>query len=303
VAKAGRAGEIQRRPAADEVPRSRRLAVHQARADQRVVVPADPRQVHARAVAEQHVDHGQLHARELRRHAGGHERERGAAAAVDVGAGVDLRAGLEQQLGDAGGVLGALLAVALDAVRGDVVEQRGVVFARRTRAWQLGVFAQQTPQRRLIALDDRVHGGLERRDLGARAGQRFDVGSELRPAEEAVRARDHELRVGQRALFQLRPGELREARGLALDALARRPALGSRLMFGELLEPGDGPAVEGHWIARARGLQQRFRALLVLLEARMRRERQRVLCADGHANLLSTPPGVRPVRLKEGSVS
>ena len=70
---------------------------------------------------------------------------------------------------------------------------------RRSRPHQLRMLAQQLLERRDVAADDGVHRRFEVRDRRIGARQRFKMLGELRPAREAVAARDEELRVGQRA--------------------------------------------------------------------------------------------------------
>ena len=68
------------------------------------------------AVLEQHVHHRDLDSGFLGRCARGHEPQRGTAAAVDIGLGFDVRAGVQENLRDARGVRRRFLTVALDAV-------------------------------------------------------------------------------------------------------------------------------------------------------------------------------------------
>lgn len=62
---------------------------------------------------------------------------------------------------------------------------------------QCGIFGEQLLQARNVAGDNGIDGGLEA--LRARAGvcERIDVRGKFRPAREAMRTRDDELRVGQ----------------------------------------------------------------------------------------------------------
>ena len=99
--------------------------------------------------------------------AGGDEGERGGSA-VEVGDGVDVGARVEQEFGDGHDVRGSFLAVAFDAVGGDVVQERGLVTARGAGAGQVRVFAQQIFQCVEVAGDDGVDGLLEMVERGIR---------------------------------------------------------------------------------------------------------------------------------------
>jgi hypothetical protein len=106
---------------------------------------------------EQRLEHARVHGMD----AGGREVQRGVALAIHLRGGVHVGAGVQQRRGDGHDVLRRALAEALDAVRADVVQQRGVMTARRSRPHQHRILAQQPGQRLEIAADDGVGGGFE----------------------------------------------------------------------------------------------------------------------------------------------
>src|SRR4029453_9537829 len=127
-------------------------------------------------MVEQNVDAPELNTGLVWRRAGCHETKRRApAAAIHLCAGVDLRAGIEQDLRDLGDVLWRHLSIALDPVRGHVVEQRGAVLARRAGTYQPWIVAKQPPERLAVAGDDGANSGFERGDRRRRLRQRFEV--------------------------------------------------------------------------------------------------------------------------------
>ena len=107
-----------------------RAPIRETSVDRVDVVAREIRVLDLRAVTQQHVDDGDLDAGFARRSARRDETERGAAAAIDIRLGFDIRACREQQLGDPGRVRGRLLPVTLHTVRRDVMQQRGAMRAR-----------------------------------------------------------------------------------------------------------------------------------------------------------------------------
>ena len=93
-----RAWKIQRCAAAREVFRRLWLAICQAGANQRLLVAAGSRTIHACAVFEQHVDHLPLHAGNGGRSTRGDEAESRTSTSVDVRFAVDVGARREQDL-------------------------------------------------------------------------------------------------------------------------------------------------------------------------------------------------------------
>jgi len=89
------------------------------------------------AMIEQQLDQRVLHSRLARMRARRDQAERRAPASVHIRLGFDLGACLEQDLGDAHDVLRRLLAIALDPVGRDVVQQRGIVLALGARPDQV----------------------------------------------------------------------------------------------------------------------------------------------------------------------
>ena len=149
-----------------------------------------------RAVLEQQLDQRDLHARPTGMRARRDQAERRGPAAVHLGLGIDLGARVEQDLRDPHDVLRRFLAISLDPVGRHVVQQRGIVLALRACADQLRPLAQQSLQRLLVAVHDRLRGGL----VGsARVREGIEVCAEFLPALESVGAGEHELRVSQHA--------------------------------------------------------------------------------------------------------
>jgi hypothetical protein len=71
--------------------------------------------------------------------------------------------------------------------------------ARGAGTNQIGLLAQQLLQCLLVAAHDRLSGGFECRGVRARVLQRFQMRDERGPARESMRARQHELRIGEHA--------------------------------------------------------------------------------------------------------
>ena len=101
-------------------------------------------------------------------------------SAVHVGQRVDFTARSEQRLRNFNGVRRSFLAIAFDAVRGDLMKKRGpmqrrveVRHPRRTDSNQFGMFAQQRLQCGNVTVDDR-----------------FDIFRQRRPTLEIVPASD-----------------------------------------------------------------------------------------------------------------
>src|SRR5882672_6519029 len=92
-----------------EVLAGLRAPVRETRVDRVDVVDRETRMLDLRAVIQQDVDDGDLDAGFAWRSARRDETERGAAAAIDIRLGFDIRACREQQLGDPGRVRGRLL--------------------------------------------------------------------------------------------------------------------------------------------------------------------------------------------------
>src|SRR5207247_6301639 len=90
---------------------------------------------------------------------------------------------------------GGLLPVVLNAVRRDVVQQRGAMLPRRSRANQLRMLPQELLQERLVAADDRLGRRLERGGLRASMSEGIEVSGEGGPARKTVRPCEDELRV------------------------------------------------------------------------------------------------------------
>jgi len=120
----------------------------------------------------------------------------GALGAVHVTKRIDLGAGVQKDLRNFDRVRRRLLPPVLDAVGGDIVQQRGLVPARRDRADQLRILAQHRAQRRHVTRDDCLHRGFESRDRTVEPGN-FGECREIRPALETIFVRYDRLRVGK----------------------------------------------------------------------------------------------------------
>ena len=162
ASKAGRSYEIERGAAARQMRRGVWLPVGEARTDQGVVVAGATLQIHAGTMVEQDVDHPELNTRRVGRRAGRNETKRRAlAASIHLCARIDVGAGLEQDFRNLLDVFRGHLAIALDAVCRNVVQQRGAMLARRARTYQPGIVAEQPSERLAVAVDDGTNGGFE----------------------------------------------------------------------------------------------------------------------------------------------
>ena len=242
--------EVQPRAARREVFRRGAASVGQASRDQRMIVSGGARTIDLRAVVDQDLHQRVLHAGALGVNAGRDEAERRATAAVHVRLGVDLGARREQRFRDGHGVVRRLLAVVLDAVGRCVVQQHGAVLARRTGANQRRLLMKEPLQCRNVAGNDRFGRRFEHRDRRLLLLEILQVRGEYRPALEAVGAREHELRSGQRAVAG------REC--LPSERLELRNRLGKLC----------GPRADGAGFARPARRGEIVRMLLVLLQTR-----------------------------------
>ena len=116
--------------------------------------------------------------------AGYEHAHRGALGAIHIGQGVRLGSGLEKGTGDRDGLGRRALAAFLDAVGGDVVQQRGAVYRRietadpaGTSADKGGTAAERLFERSNVAIDDGFDSGFEFED-GAWLRDGFDVGGQ-----------------------------------------------------------------------------------------------------------------------------
>src|SRR5690606_6554257 len=137
------------------------------------------------------------------------------------------------------------LPVVLDAVCGDVMQERRAVLAGGTCVHETRMFAQQAREGRDVAADDGVRRLFERRDRRRRTeGPELERGP--RQALEAVRTRDDELRLGERtvALLQTCSGELRNLPDQAVDLTGRhaRAIVTQRV---EVADPARRPLADG----------------------------------------------------------
>jgi hypothetical protein len=107
-----------------EEPGRIRLTVRETGLYERIRAAGQPRPIHDGAVREQEVQKPPLYAGLLRRSTSGNKTECSATAVVNICAGIHVRAGAKQQLGDFDDVLRCLLTVTFNAVRRDVVKER-----------------------------------------------------------------------------------------------------------------------------------------------------------------------------------
>jgi hypothetical protein len=207
--RAARARAVSRNPKASEVTTA---AFH-----------GRPRCLECGPPLDEQLGEGQLQPRLGRRRAGDEHAQRRALRVVHVGERIRIGTGVEQEASDVDRVRRCALPPSLDAIRGDVVQQRGVMPARRARANERRILAQQCLQHVAVTTDDRVHRRLEPRDaaidLGT-LGERGQVG----PALERVRPGRHELGVleVERSCPDIADLRVAEARMLPLEPPGRR---------------------------------------------------------------------------------
>ena len=207
-----------------------------------------PRRLERGAAVHEQLGERQLQPRLGRRRARDEHAQCRALRVVHVRERVRIGAGIEQKASDVDRVRRRALTPSLDAVRGDVVQQRGVMPARRARAGERGILAQQCLQHVVVASDDRVDRGLEAHDAAIERGALRERG-QIRPALERVRPGRHELRVleVERRRSDLTDLRVAEARMLPLEPPRRRLVAG--VQIGEqrlrLVEIGAGRGGEG----------------------------------------------------------
>src|SRR6185312_14563463 len=137
-----------------------------------------------------------------------------------------------------------------------------------------GILAKPTLERLAITGDDgadcRFEGGYWRRRLG----QRLEMRGKDRPADEPMRARDHELGIRQRAFRMIAPArepcscELLDIGGAPLDFVRVPETVRFVQMCREGVQPRDGPCSNGVVSARGARLDQVLGELSVLIEIR-----------------------------------
>src|SRR5436190_2860408 len=143
------------------------------------------------------------------------------------------------------------------------MEQGGVVLARRARPHQPGVLAQQLLKFGLITADDGFGRRFEVRRGGAALRERSEVRRKIRPVPEAVRARQHKLRVGEHATAALAvERSLGEFFHLLRRAIDVPPTRAGEQRRHPAIAPGSYVAV-----ARLAGIDELLGELLVLLDA------------------------------------
>ena len=132
---------------------------------------ARPGGLDGRAEVDQRVDERHLQSRPSRVVARDQHAHRRMLTAVHVRERVRIRSCFEQHRRDRDRILGCPLAIPLDAVGGDVVQQRGPMHrrvemrhARRARVHQVRMCAEQRLQRGEIAVDDGFHRRFEAPD-------------------------------------------------------------------------------------------------------------------------------------------
>src|SRR5262249_23638951 len=116
VAERGSPFEVDRRTAADEIPRGLGLAVREGAGNYRVRMAGRRWLIHPRAWIEQQFEQRNLHARLLRMNTRRCQTKRGRSAGVGVGFSVYVSTGIEQDPGDLENVGRSLLAEVLHAV-------------------------------------------------------------------------------------------------------------------------------------------------------------------------------------------
>src|SRR6266545_659498 len=175
------------------------------------------------------------------------------------------------------------------------------MIASRALVHELRMFLEELREPRRVAVHDRLGGGLEVRDWRIMPLQGLHVRRELRPAREAVLARDEELRVGQQALrgaFARLPRLVPATREPIHFAAERARRDGVLAQLCQRFNPPHRPFANGGFGAGFAGMLQIFRELPVVIDAGAWRERYRVR----HTNLLSLHAWMSAgVRLKEGS--
>ena len=151
---------------------------------------------HRGAARHQQLEQRNLHSCLFRMNTRGGETERRAAATVCRRRRIDVRSRVEQGSSDLDDVRRRQLTPVFDAVGGDVVEQRRLMLARRSRRHEAGVLAQKPLERLQIARHDGVGRLFEPHDRRLALRERLEVRDELRPARELVHERDEVLGVG-----------------------------------------------------------------------------------------------------------
>ncbi len=155
-------------------------------------------------------------------------------AAVHIGQRVDLRAAIEQRPRELDRIGRRLLAVTLDAIGRNVVEQRGTMHrgieaadARRSSAHEFRMRAQRFFNGRQISRNHAFHRGFEHEDRAALT-DRSNIGFQRGPIGEVMETGNGEPRVIERqgrladfrvrnALRQPRNGFIEEAGMLAME--------------------------------------------------------------------------------------
>ena len=156
------------------------------------------------------------------------------------------------------------------------------MLARRSRVNQLRMLPHQLLQCCFVAADDRVGRRLE--GGGFRLmGQAIEVRGEAGPARKTVRAREHELGIGQHAATFV---AVQCSRGELLDLLPRALDLLPLCAREERCHPAVGPCGDRTRIGFA-GFDQILGELAVLLDAGTGRKRQCILRIGKHTKLLS----------------
>src|SRR4029434_10901901 len=133
--------QIERRALITKEPGRVRLTVRETGVHERTRAAGQSWPIHGGAVREQTVQKPRLYAGVMRRSTGGNKTERCATAVVNIRASIHVRAGAKQQLCDFDDVLRCLLTVTFNAIRRDIVKERGAMFAAGTQAHQPGIGA------------------------------------------------------------------------------------------------------------------------------------------------------------------
>jgi hypothetical protein len=218
------------------------LTVREAGAHERTRAAAQPWPIHVGAVREQKLKKRALYAGLLRMNTGGNKTERRATAVVNIRAGIHVGARAKQQLADFDNVLRCLLTVPFDAIRRNVVKQRGAMFATRTHAHQPGIAAKQTSEIRDISCDNRFYRRFKLRLRGIRVSLIENMSCELVPTRKSVRARNDKLGIGQFAsLLKIRSCEVRNITDPAIDAHRKRRRYLDAGSLDQLRDPICGP--------------------------------------------------------------
>ena len=90
------------------------------------------------------------------------------------------------------------MAIAFNAIGGDIVQQRRTMLSRGCGAGQLRIFAEHLLQTWKVAAHDGVGSGFESSGRGTLAREFHDVAGKFGPTVEAVQTRDYELACGER---------------------------------------------------------------------------------------------------------